>query len=75
MNTKDILFICGVAFEGLDKIIERRVSNKAMGFGADIKSRKDRNLGELLSLVEPEDLPATGSFPSWWTPVTARSTP
>ena len=40
VNTKDILFICG-GTEGLDKIIERRVSNKAMGFGADIKSRKD----------------------------------
>src|SRR5512138_733857 len=63
VNTKDILFICGGAFEGLEKIIERRVSNKAMGFGADIKSRKDRNLGEMLSLVEPEDLLRYGLIP------------
>ena len=63
VNTKDILFICGGAFEGLDKIIERRVGKKAMGFGADIKSRKDRNLGELLALVEPEDLLRYGLIP------------
>jgi ATP-dependent Clp protease ATP-binding subunit ClpX len=63
VNTKDILFICGGAFEGLEKIVERRVSQKAMGFGAEIKSRKDRNLGELLSLVEPDDLLRYGLIP------------
>ncbi len=42
VNTKDILFICGGAFEGLEKIIERRVGEKVLGFGADIKSKKDR---------------------------------
>ncbi len=63
VNTKDILFICGGAFEGLEKIVERRVSQKAMGFGADIKSRKDRNLGELLAVVEPDDLLRYGLIP------------
>ena len=63
VNTKDILFICGGAFEGLDKIVERRVHNKSMGFGAEIKSRKERNQGELLSLVEPDDLLRFGLIP------------
>ena len=63
VNTKDILFICGGAFEGLEKIVERRVGQKAMGFGADIKSKKERNLGELLALVEPEDLLRYGLIP------------
>ncbi|HXF59605.1 MAG TPA: ATP-dependent Clp protease ATP-binding subunit ClpX, partial [Candidatus Saccharimonadales bacterium] len=63
VNTKDILFICGGAFEGLEKIVERRVSNKSMGFGADIRSRKDRNIGEHLALVEPEDLLRYGLIP------------
>ena len=63
VNTKDILFICGGAFEGLEKIVERRVNNKSMGFGADIKSRKERNQGELLALVEPDDLLRFGLIP------------
>ncbi len=63
VNTKDILFICGGAFEGLEKIVERRVSNKSMGFGAEIKSRRERNQGELLSLVEPDDLLRFGLIP------------
>src|SRR5213596_457894 len=63
VNTKDILFICGGAFDGLEKIVERRVSQKSMGFGADIRSRKDRNIGELLALVEPEDLLRYGLIP------------
>ncbi len=63
VNTKDILFICGGAFEGLEKIVERRVSNKSMGFGAEITSRKERNVGDLLSLVEPDDLLRFGLIP------------
>jgi ATP-dependent Clp protease ATP-binding subunit ClpX len=63
VNTKDILFICGGAFEGLEKIVERRVHNKSMGFGAEIKSRKERNQGELLALVEPDDLLRFGLIP------------
>jgi len=56
VNTKDILFICGGAFEGLDKVIERRVGKKVLGFGADVKTKAERNAGELMSLVEPDDL-------------------
>src|SRR5204863_9318940 len=63
VNTKDILFICGGAFEGLDKIVERRVGEKVLGFGADIKSKKQRNTGDLLALVEPEDLLRYGLIP------------
>src|SRR4249920_276633 len=63
VNTKDILFICGGAFEGLDKVIERRVGQKMLGFGADIKSKKERNAGSLMSLVEPEDLLRYGLIP------------
>ncbi|NUQ65096.1 MAG: ATP-dependent Clp protease ATP-binding subunit ClpX [Pirellulales bacterium] len=63
VNTKDILFICGGAFEGLDKVVERRVGQKVLGFGADIKSKKQRNAGELMSLVEPEDLLRYGLIP------------
>ncbi|HSB73561.1 MAG TPA: ATP-dependent Clp protease ATP-binding subunit ClpX, partial [Candidatus Methylomirabilis sp.] len=63
VNTKDILFICGGAFEGLDKIVERRVGEKVLGFGAEIKSKRDKNLGELLAMVEPEDLLRYGLIP------------
>jgi ATP-dependent Clp protease ATP-binding subunit ClpX len=63
VNTKDILFICGGAFEGLEKIIEKRVGQKTMGFGAAIQSKKDRNQGEMLAQVEPEDLLKYGLIP------------
>ena len=63
VNTKDILFICGGAFDGLDKIIERRVGQKVLGFGADIRSKQDRKLGELMAQVEPEDLLRYGLIP------------
>ena len=63
VNTKDILFICGGAFEGLDKIIEKRIGQKAMGFGADIQSKKQRNTGDVLTMVEPEDLLKYGLIP------------
>src|SRR4026208_2066920 len=63
VNTKDILFICGGWCEGVEKIVERRVSQKSMGFGAEIKSKKERNLGELLALVEPDDLLRYGLIP------------
>ncbi len=63
VNTKDILFICGGAFEGLDKIIERRVGQKHLGFTADIKSNEDRDLGEVLAMAEPEDLLRYGLIP------------
>jgi len=63
VNTKDILFICGGAFEGLDKIIEKRTGQKVLGFGAHIASKEDKNVGQLLSLVEPEDLLKYGLIP------------
>ncbi len=63
VNTKDILFICGGAFEGLEKIIERRTGQKVMGFGADIHSKRDRQVGEVLAQVEPEDLLRYGLIP------------
>jgi ATP-dependent Clp protease ATP-binding subunit ClpX len=63
VNTKDILFICGGAFEGLDKIVERRIGKKEMGFGADITSKNDKNLGEILAETEPEDLLRYGLIP------------
>src|SRR5213596_718308 len=63
VNTKDILFVCGGAFEGLDKIIERRVGEKVLGFGAEIKSKKEKNVGEMMSMVEPEDLLRYGLIP------------
>ena len=63
VNTKDILFICGGAFEGLDKIIERRVGRKGLGFSAEIKSHKERNAGEILAEAEPEDLLRYGLIP------------
>ncbi|MGD8393995.1 MAG: ATP-dependent Clp protease ATP-binding subunit ClpX [Candidatus Eiseniibacteriota bacterium] len=63
VNTKDILFICGGAFEGIEKVIERRVGQKHLGFSAEIKSKDDKNIGETLALVEPEDLLKYGLIP------------
>ncbi len=63
VNTKDILFICGGAFEGLERIVERRIGRREMGFGANIKSKEERNLGEILAQVEPEDLLRYGLIP------------
>jgi len=63
VDTKDILFICGGAFEGLDKIIEKRIGHKVMGFGGEIKSRSQKKYGETLSLIEPEDLLKFGLIP------------
>jgi len=63
VNTKDILFICGGGFDGLEKIIESRVSRKVMGFGAEISSKGKKKKGEILSLVEPDDLVKYGLIP------------
>ena len=63
INTKNILFICGGAFEQLDKIIERRTRETAIGFGAETESKKDRKIGALLKLVEPDDLIQFGLIP------------
>ena len=63
INTKNILFICGGAFEGIEKIIESRLDRKSMGFGAEIQSKKDRNVGELLKEIQPQDLLKFGIIP------------
>ena len=65
IDTTNILFICGGAFEGLDKIIENRISQKSLGFGAAVISRKERNQGELLRQVAPEDLLKFGLIPEF----------
>lgn len=63
INTTNILFICGGAFDGLDKIIEKRTSRKSIGFDSDIKGNRERDVGELLSLVEQDDLLKFGIIP------------
>lgn len=65
LDTSNILFICGGAFEGLDEIIGRRVSQNSMGFRADTKSKKDFNVGELFAQVLPEDLLRFGLIPEF----------
>lgn len=65
IDTTNILFICGGAFVGLEDIIARRVSEKLMGFGAKIKSRKDERIGEILAQVHPEDLIKYGLIPEF----------
>ena len=63
VDTTKILFICGGAFDGLDKIIEKRTSRKTMGFGADIVSSNERDVGEILSMVQQHDLLKFGIIP------------
>ncbi|QQR88703.1 MAG: ATP-dependent Clp protease ATP-binding subunit ClpX [Myxococcales bacterium] len=65
IDTSNILFICGGAFVGLDKIIERRMGEKTLGFGADIPSKTERAVGELLEKVQPEDLLRIGLIPEF----------
>lgn len=63
VDTTNILFICGGAFDGLDKIIEKRTDRSAIGFDAPVNSRKDRDVGQLLAQVEPHDLLKFGIIP------------
>lgn len=65
IDTTNILFICGGAFEGLDKIIETRKDKKAIGFGAELVDRKNRNVGELLGEVMPQDFIKYGLIPEF----------
>ncbi len=65
ISTDNILFICGGAFVGLDKIIEARVSQHPMGFGADIKAAEEKNLSELYSKLHPDDLIKFGLIPEF----------
>ena len=63
INTRNILFICGGAFDGLDKIIERRTDKRGMGFDAQIQSKRDRDVGAVLKDVQPHDLLKFGIIP------------
>jgi ATP-dependent Clp protease ATP-binding subunit ClpX len=63
VNSKNILFICGGAFEGLEKIVEKRTHQQTMGFGATVTGKNKKNVGELLAQVEPEDLLKYGIIP------------
>ena len=65
IDTTNILFICGGAFVGLENIIEQRVGKKTMGFGAEVKTKQERNLGELYSQLLPEDLLKFGLIPEF----------
>jgi ATP-dependent Clp protease ATP-binding subunit ClpX len=65
VDTTNILFICGGAFAGLDKIISNRGKGMSIGFGADVRSPEERNTGEILRDVEPEDLLKFGLIPEF----------
>ena len=65
VDTTNVLFLCGGAFVGLDRIVEGRVGKTAMGFGAEIKSREDRRIGDLLAMAQPEDLLKYGLIPEF----------
>ena len=63
VNTKNILFICGGAFDGLEKIIERRLDQKSIGFGANVQGKKDKDISRILHEVQPHDLLKFGIIP------------
>jgi len=65
VDTTNVLFVCGGAFVGIDKIVEGRVGKTGIGFGAEIKSREDRRVGDLLALIQPEDLLKYGLIPEF----------
>ncbi len=65
IDTTNILFICGGAFEGIEKIIQNRIGKKTIGFGAEISSRKEMKIGEILSHIMPVDLLKFGLIPEF----------
>ncbi|WP_041083372.1 ATP-dependent Clp protease ATP-binding subunit ClpX [Thermotoga profunda] len=65
VDTTNILFIVGGAFDGLEEIVKRRIQDSTMGFGADVKSKKQMRLGEILSYVTPDDLVQYGMIPEF----------
>ncbi len=65
IDTANILFICGGAFAGLERVIESRIGTKGVGFGADVRSRQEKDLGLLLTQVLPEDLHKYGLIPEF----------
>lgn len=65
LDTTNVLFICGGAFDGVEKLIQSRTGKKSMGFGAEIKPRKEMKIGEILSDILPEDLLKYGLIPEF----------
>ncbi|MEW6770301.1 MAG: ATP-dependent Clp protease ATP-binding subunit ClpX [Bacillota bacterium] len=65
LDTTNILFICGGAFEGVDKIIQNRVSKKTMGFGAELLIKREQNIGDVLRQILPQDLLKYGLIPEF----------
>jgi ATP-dependent Clp protease ATP-binding subunit ClpX len=65
VDTTNVLFICGGAFVGVEKLVEGRVGRTGIGFGAEIKSREERRVGDLLALIQPEDLLKYGLIPEF----------
>jgi len=65
INTTNILFICGGAFANLDKVIERRIGHKGVGFGADVRAKANKDTGEMFERVLPEDLVEYGLIPEF----------
>ena len=63
LDTSNILFICGGAFEGIDRIIENRLDRKSIGFGAEIKTKKEKDMGEVLQHVQQQDILRFGLIP------------
>jgi ATP-dependent Clp protease ATP-binding subunit ClpX len=65
IDTTNVLFICGGAFAGLERVIEQRTGNKGVGFGADVRPTKEKDLGDLFEQVLPEDLMKFGLIPEF----------
>jgi ATP-dependent Clp protease ATP-binding subunit ClpX len=65
IDTTNILFICGGAYDGIEKIIEKRMHQSVMGFGADVKSRSEKDIGDILKHILPEDLLKFGMIPEF----------
>jgi len=65
IDTTNILFICGGAFDGIDKIIQNRIGKKSIGFGADLRSKSSQDIGEILKNILPEDLLKYGLIPEF----------
>jgi len=65
INTSNILFICGGAFDGIDKIIEKRTRRTSLGFGSEIQSKEEKDMGELLKEIVPQDLLRFGLIPEF----------
>ena len=65
IDTTNILFICGGAFDGIEKIISDRIGKKGLGFGAEIQSKQDKNIGDLLKKISPQDLLKFGLIPEF----------